>query len=142
MKIIDRKTNKELKLPSISELVAGGMSIKKASDKHYKAVLRAVYCPTLYSIYSIKMADYLKKYKNEKLIPYKLTEKDKKKLKNNSDYIEDIPRYYVPGYDKAVSNWKLDGILAQEFYSRFMKNDPALVECANTWNKDYYLVLD
>ena len=142
MKIVDRKTNKELKLPSISELVADGMSIKKASLKHYKAVLRAVYCPTLYAIYSTKMADYLEKYKDEKLVPYELTEMDKKKLKNNPDYIEDIPRYYIPGYDKAVSNWKLDGILAQEFYSRFMKNDPTLVQCANTWNEDYYLVLD
>lgn len=142
MKIIDRKTNKELKLPSISELVAGGMSIKKASDKHYKAVLRAVYCPTLYSLYSIKMNEIIEKYKDVKIVPYEMTESDKRKLAKNPDYIEDIPRYYIPGFDEAASNWRLDGELAREFYSRFMKNDQTLVECANTWNEDYYLVLD
>ena len=88
------------------------------------------------------MSELLEKYKDEKLVPYKMTESDKKKLKNNPDYIEDIPRYYVPGYDKAVSNWKLDGILAQEFYSRFMNNDPTLVHVTNLWNETYKLVLD
>ena len=142
MKIINHVDNTELKLPSISALVASGVSIKNAQQRHYRAVLRAVYSPILYPIYSTKMSEFLEKYKDEKLVPYKMTESDKKKLKNNPDYIEDIPRYYVPGYDKAVSNWKLDGILAQEFYSRFMNNDPTLVHVANLWNETYKLVLD
>ena len=142
MKIVNRVDNTELKLPSISALVASGVSIKNAQQRHYRAVLRAVYSPILYPIYSTKMSEFLEKYKDEKLVPYKMTESDKKKLKNNPDYIEDIPRYYVPGYDKAVSNWKLDGILAQEFYSRFMNNDPTLVHVTNLWNETYKLVLD
>lgn len=142
MKIINRVDNTELKLPSISALVASGMSIKDAQQKHYKAVLRAVYSPILYPIYSTKMSELIEEYKDTKLVPYKMTDTDKKRLKNDPGYIEDIPKWYVPGYDKAVSNWKLDGILAQEFYARFMNNDPTLVHVANLWNETYKLVLD
>ena len=39
MKIINRVDNTELKLPSISALVASGVSIKNAQQRQYRAVL-------------------------------------------------------------------------------------------------------
>lgn len=142
MKIVNRIDGTELELPSVSVLVASGVSIKDAELRHYKAVLRAVYSPIYYPIYSKKMKEVLEKYKNKKLVPYKMTESDRRKLEENPDYIEDIPRYYVPGYDKAVSNWRFDSVLAKEFYSRFMNNERELAYAANSWNKIYKLVLD
>lgn len=142
MKIMRRADDTELKLPSISELVASGVSIKDAQYKHYRAVLRAIYSPIAFQNCSYAVNDLVKQYKDKPLLPYKMTDADRKKLENNPDYINDIPRYYVPEYDKAVSNIKFDTIVAKEFYNRFMNNDRSLISICDIWNEEYYLIAD
>lgn len=139
MKIINRETGEEVKIPKVSEMVASGMSVKDAQLRHKKNVLRYIYDGNVFFNYSYAFDNLLKKYGNKKLIPYEMTESQKSRVKNNPNVMLDIPTYYVKGYDKAVSDIKFDTMLATEFYSRFIKGDTSLIPVVNNWNPNYML---
>ncbi len=139
MKIINRETGEEVKIPKVSEMVASGMSVKDAQLRHKRAVLHYIYDSNVFFNYSYALDNLLKKYGKRKLIPYEMTEHQKECIKNNPNAILDIPRYYIKGYDSVVSDTKFDTTLTTEFYFRFMSNDSSLIPVVNNWNPDYML---
>ena len=97
----------------------------------------------LFSPYSEQYVDYceyfksiIKKYRNEPLVEYKLTDADRRELERNPDYINDIPRYIVKGYDTAVGGG-FDGRARDEFYQRFQNADKEIVKFINNVNPFY-----
>lgn len=72
-----------------------------------------------------------------KLVKYKPSEYEKRKMKENPDYANDIPRYYVPGLDRALGSDQLDRKMRDEFYQRFLADDAAIVTMTNECNRIY-----
>lgn len=97
----------------------------------------------LFSPYSEQYVDYCnyfreiyKRYENAPLVRYRMTEFDKQELERNPDYINDIPRYVVKGFDAAVGGG-FDGRARDEFYQRFQNADKEIVQFINDVNPFY-----
>lgn len=73
----------------------------------------------------------LELYKDVPLTPHIMTKSEKKKLKENPDYINDIPRFDVPGFDKDVSNERFERKMILEFYNLLMAGDSRTVSFIN-----------
>lgn len=101
-----------------------------------------VYSPIspLWSLFSPMIGELMEKYKNVPITKHKMTEVEKRKLEKNPDYINDIPKYEVKGYDKAVSNSRMDQYLAKEFCSLFNNADETVIKFVNKFHPDYYVV--
>jgi hypothetical protein len=105
------------------------------------AILRIFYRPCYGAFLGISeiMNATLKKYRNAKLIPYKLTEFDKRRIAENPEVLEDLPRMYVPRLDKEISSDKYEAKLKKEFLARFKMEDPVLIKCLNQNSKYYHI---
>lgn len=101
-----------------------------------------VYSPIshLWSLFSPMIGELMEKYKNIPITKHKMTEVEKRKLEKNPDYINDIPKYEVKGYDRAVSNSRMDRYLSDEFYSLFYNADETVIKFVNKFHPDYYVV--
>lgn len=101
-----------------------------------------VYSPIspLWSLFSPMIGKLMEKYKNTPITKHKMTEVEKRKLEKNPDYINDIPKYEVKGYDRAVSNSRMDRYLSDEFYSLFCNADETVIKFVNKFHPDYYVV--
>ena len=84
----------------------------------------------------------VEKYKNAPLLPYVMTEKDKKKIAKNPDAINDIPRFVVSGYDKAVSDSRFDQLIWNEFIERYNANDKDLCDFINNYHPIFKATLE
>lgn len=73
----------------------------------------------------------LELYKDEPIIPHEITELERKKLKENPDYINDIPKFDVPGYDRIVSNERFERKMISEFYHLLISGVPDIVAFVN-----------
>lgn len=123
MKIIavyDRETNERLHL------------------NRRKDILYKVYSPVsyYYNLCSKKLQRLIEIYKDKPLVPYKLTDEDKRRLKRNPDYINDIPAWTIEGYDKEVSASKYNLDITNEFITRFLQADEELVDFINENNDE------
>lgn len=101
-----------------------------------------VYSPIshLWSLFSPMIGKLMDKYKNTPITKHKMTEVEKRKLEKNPDYINDIPKYEIKGYDRAVSNSRMDRYLSDEFYSLFCNADETVIKFVNKFHPDYYVV--
>lgn len=101
-----------------------------------------VYSPVspLWSIFSPMIGRVMKKYENMPITKHKITEVEKRRLEKNPDYINDIPKYEVKGYDRVVSNSRMDNRLSEEFYSLFYDMDEIVIKFINKFHPDYYVV--
>jgi len=71
-----------------------------------------------------------------------MTEKDKKKIAKNPDAINDIPRFVVSGYDKAVSDSRFDQLIWNEFIERYNANDKDLCDFINNYHPIFKATLE
>lgn len=90
--------------------------------------------------YSTTFEDILKRYYNSPLVEYVLTDADKRRIEKNPDAINDIPRYYVPGYDRKVGE-EFNGRLRCEFYARFKAGSKGIIQFINDTNTKYIACL-
>lgn len=97
----------------------------------------------LYTPYANEFPDYsetfrtiMEKYKNQPLVPYVMTEKDKEILAEDPTYIDLLPRYVVKGYDSAVGD-TYEKKARSEFWERFQKGDLEIVNFINDTNYEY-----
>lgn len=105
-------------------------------------ILRCLYHPCYGRWLSIshEYAQVLKRYEGRaKLVKYKLTEYDKAQIVKNPDYALDLPRWYVPGLDRALSSDLFEKKMRDEFISRFDAEDEELIKMTNTYNHQYKL---
>lgn len=107
--------------------------------KGRKDAIVLLYSPiaSFYSLVSPKVGQILEKYKNRPLVKHKITNLEKKKLAQNPDYINDIPKYEIKGYDKEVSKSRLDRELATEFYNLFQSGNEIIVKFINKFHPEY-----
>lgn len=119
-------------------VIINKMTNTRTSGMDRRKVLRLLYSPysEAYIDYSELFRQVLKKYENEPLVKYELTESDKVRLKENPDYINDIPRYVVRGFDKAVGS-EFERKLTNEFYERFQRAETEIVKFINDTNLEY-----
>jgi len=103
-------------------------------------VLSSVYLQ--FMLESDTLAKETAKYKNVPLLPYIMTDKDKEKIALNPDTIEDIPRFIVKGYDKAVSASYFDQKVWDEFITRYNQNDERLCTFINRYHPVFKATLD
>lgn len=90
-----------------------------------------------FSLVSRTYKDILEKYKDVPLTPYKMTESDLKKIASDPDYIMDIPKFHVKGFDEEVSSTKFDQKICDEFYERFSNQDKKLFVWINKNNPTF-----
>ncbi len=112
--------------------------IFKSKQSILKLVLQPVY--TQYMLVSKQLNRLIDEYKDEPLVPYVMTEVDKRKLEENPDYINDIPTLYIKGYDKAVSSKFFEQDLNAEFLDDFFYNEQKLKNIINTYHPNYICV--
>jgi hypothetical protein len=78
----------------------------------------------------------LEKYKNVPLQKYKLTSYDRKKIAENPSYADDLPEYYIPGFDSKMGT-SFEKIQQEEFLRRFKEADKKIVQFINSTNKNF-----
>ena len=93
-----------------------------------------------FSLVSRTYKDILEKYKDVPLTPYKMTESDLRKIASDPDYIMDIPKFHVKGFDEEVSSTRFDQRICDEFYERFERKDIKLYNWINENNPTYKIV--
>lgn len=120
IKIIDKTTGAEVEFTS------------------RRQVVNQLYTPHLeeYLDYSPIFLDLIERFKDAPLKKYKMTEADKKRVMENPDAINDIPRYYVPVFDMKVGN-EIDGKLREEFYSGFVYGKKHIIDFINKTSSKY-----
>lgn len=98
--------------------------------------LTDVYFPIsgFYIKYSNKLNKLIEDTKNEPLLPYVMTENDKRRLAENPLYINCIPRFTITGYDKRVSNSRFDTALRKEFLARCNRNEGDVINFINEYH--------
>lgn len=116
---------------------------KEVEFKSSRKLFSELYSPYMedYLDYSDVFVSILKRFQDAPLVKYRLTESDKKRIEKNPDAINDIPRYYVPGYDRSVGE-EFCAKMRREFYTKFMSGSKVIVRFINDTNRNYcaYLV--
>lgn len=115
MKVFNKKTNEEVKIPN------------------RRAFAQYVYTDIafMYGFVSPLLKEIADKYKDEEITEHIITAKEAKTLVENSDYIQDIPKFEVKGYDEEVSASRLDRQIGEEAYNAFLNNDTTLLGLIN-----------
>lgn len=101
-------------------------------------ILSALYAPytSEYEDYCLILKQALEKYKNQKLVKYVPNEYERRMMEEDPSFAENIPEYYVPGYDEVVGA-KYPEKARKEFLERFKNSDPEIVKFINKYNKFY-----
>lgn len=139
MKIFSRSTGKEIIVDIKYVMESTGCTEEQATKTVYKRAIRMLYHPSYSNWLNISnvMQSTMDEFKNAKLVKYKMTEQDKKRVAENPDAILDIPRYYIPKLDKKISSDAFESSLKKEFFDRFLANDPEIIKMVNSSNKMY-----
>lgn len=117
-----------MKVKAISKETGKEISLKKQRD-----VTSYILNPIMsqYIFVSPIMNRTLELYKDEPIIPHIMTESERRKLKENPDYVNDIPKFDVPGYDRVVSNERFERKMISEFYHLLISGDLEIVKFVN-----------
>lgn len=115
MKIIDKITGKQKNIQT------------------YRSIIRYILSPIRenYTYISDIMQQTIEKYKDEKLIKFIPDNHQIKRIFQNPDYLLDVPRYIIKGYDEEVTNIKFDTLVSKEFYKKFIQQDKDLIDFIN-----------
>lgn len=141
MKIIERISGIEIN--PFAEIVCDKNKTKEQIEKDYKnAVLKLFYNPyySQYLAFSPLMIALVEKYKDVPLTKYEPTDYEKKLIEENPAYAENIPEYYVPGFDRIVGGATMDGKLKNEFYDGWMNQKDFVFRFVNSCNRNYHIV--
>lgn len=143
LKVYNRSTGEEMAV-NIEEIMrVEKKTYNQAEATHYQRTY-VLLCNPCYGKWMDVSEEYNKvidKYRGKaKLVKYTPTVYDLEQLKVNPDHINDMPRWYVPGLDRALSSDELERRMKTEFVSRYDAEDPVIISMVNKYNRAYKIV--
>lgn len=143
LKVYNRSTGEEMAVNIEDIMRVEKKTYNQAEATHYQRTY-VLLCNPCYGKWMDVSEEYNKvidKYRGKaKLIKYTPTVYDLEQLKVNPDHINDMPRWYVPGLDRALSSDELERRMKTEFVSRYDAEDPAIISMVNKYNRSYKIV--
>lgn len=143
LKVYNRSTGEEMAVNIEDIMRVEKKTYNQAEATHYQRTY-VLLCNPCYGKWMDVSEEYNKvidKYRGKaKLVKYTPTVYDLEQLKVNPDHINDMPRWYVPGLDRALSSDELERRMKTEFVSRYDAEDPAIISMVNKYNRSYKIV--
>lgn len=143
LKVYNRSTGEEMAVNIEDIMRVEKKTYNQAEATHYQRTY-VLLCNPCYGKWMDISEEYNKvidKYRGKaKLVKYTPTVYDLEQLKVNPDHINDMPRWYVPGLDRALSSDELERRMKTEFVSRYDAEDPAIISMVNKYNRAYKIV--
>lgn len=143
LKVYSRSTGEEMAVNIEDIMRVEKKTYTQAEATHYRRTY-VLLCNPCYGKWMDVSEEYNKvidKYRGKaKLVKYTPTVYDLEQLKVNPDHINDMPRWYVPGLDRALSSDELERRMKTEFVSRYDAEDPAIISMVNKYNRSYKIV--
>ena len=143
LKVYSRSTGEEMAVNIEDIMRVEKKTYAQAEATHYQRTY-VLLCNPCYGKWMDVSEEYNKvidKYRGKaKLVKYTPTVYDLEQLKVNPDQINDMPRWYVPGLDRALSSDELERRMKTEFVSRYDAEDPAIISMVNKYNRSYKIV--
>ena len=143
LKVYNRSTGEEMAVNIEDIMRVEKKTYNQAEATHYQRTY-VLLCNPCYGKWMDVSEEYNKvidKYRGKaKLVKYTPTVYDLEQLKVNQDHINDMPRWYVPGLDRALSSDELERRMKTEFVSRYDAEDPAIISMVNKYNRSYKIV--
>lgn len=112
--------------------------------KTRKSVMVNMLSPIMdeFSIISHTFNDIVEKYKDAEVVKYEPTKYDIKRMAEDPEYILDMPRYYIPGFDKEVTGTIFEQKIRNEFYERWTSGDVEIYNFINKYHPDFKVVVE
>ena len=143
LKVYNRSTGEEMAVNIDDIMRVEKKTYNQAEATHYQRTY-VLLCSPCYGKWMDISEEYNKvidKYRGKaKLVKYTPTVYDLEQLKVNPDHINDMPRWYVPGLDRALSSDELERRMKTEFVSRYDAEDPVIISMVNKYNRSYKIV--
>lgn len=143
LKVYSRSTGEEMAVNIEDIMRVEKKTYAQAEATHYQRTY-VLLCNPCYGKWMDVSEEYNKvidKYRGKaKLVKYTPTVYDLEQLKVNPDHINDMPRWYVPGLDRALSSDELERRMKTEFVSRYDAEDPEIISMVNKYNRSYKIV--
>ena len=143
LKVYNRSTGEEMAVNIEDIMRVEKKTYNQAEATHYQRTY-VLLCNPCYGKWMDISEEYNKvidKYRGKaKLVKYTPTVYDLEQLKVNPDHINDMPRWYVPGLDRALSSDELERRMKTEFVSRYDAEDPVIISMVNNYNRTYKIV--
>lgn len=143
LKVYYRATNEEVAVSVDDIMRLENKTRTQAEATHYQRTY-VMLCNPCYGKWMDLSEEYMaviNKYRGKaKLVKYVPTVSDIKQLKTNPDHINDMPRWYVPGLDRALSSDELERKMKAEFVRRFDAEDSIIINMVNRHNPTYRVV--
>lgn len=143
LKVYNRSTGEEMAVNIEDIMRVEKKTYNQAEATHYQRTY-VLLCNPCYGKWMDISEEYnkvIEKYRGKaKLVKYTPTVYDLEQLKVNPDHINDMPRWYVPGLDRALSSDELERRMKTEFVSRYDAEDPAIISMVNKYNRAYKIV--
>ena len=143
LKVYNRSTGEEMAVNIEDIMRVEKKTYNQAEATHYQRTY-VLLCSPCYGKWMDISEEYnkvIEKYRGKaKLVKYTPTVYDLEQLKVNPDHINDMPRWYVPGLDRALSSDELERRMKTEFVSRYDAEDPAIISMVNKYNRSYKIV--
>ena len=143
LKVYNRSTGEEMAVNIEDIMRVEKKTYNQAEATHYQRTY-VLLCNPCYGKWMDVSEEYSKvidKYRGKaKLVKYTPTVYDLEQLKVNPDHINDMPRWYVPGLDRALSSDELERRMKTEFVSRYDAEDPVIISMVNKYNRAYKIV--
>ena len=143
LKVYNRSTGEEIAVNIEDIMRVEKKTYNQAEATHYQRTY-VLLCNPCYGKWMDVSEEYnkvIEKYRGKaKLVKYTPTVYDLEQLKVNPDHINDMPRLYVPGLDRALSSDELERRMKTEFVSRYDAEDPVIISMVNKYNRSYKIV--
>lgn len=143
LKVYNRSTGEEMAVNIDDIMRVEKKTYNQAEATHYQRTY-VLLCSPCYGKWMDVSEEYnkvIEKYRGKaKLVKYTPTVYDLEQLKVNPDHINDMPRWYVPGLDRALSSDELERRMKTEFVSRYDAEDPVIISMVNNYNRTYKIV--
>ena len=143
LKVYSRSTGEEMAVNIEDIMRVEKKTYNQAEATHYQRTY-VLLCSPCYGKWMDISEEYnkvIEKYRGKaKLVKYTPTVYDLEQLKVNPDHINDMPRWYVPGLDRALSSDELERRMKTEFVSRYDAEDPVIISMVNKYNRAYKIV--
>ena len=143
LKVYNRSTGEEMAVNIEDIMRVEKKTYNQAEATHYQRTY-VLLCSPCYGKWMDISEEYnkvIEKYRGKaKLVKYTPTVYDIEQLKVNPDHINDMPRWYVPGLDRALSSDELERRMKTEFVSRYDAEDPVIISMVNKYNRAYKIV--
>lgn len=143
LKVYNRSTGEEMAVNIEDIMRVEKKTYNQAEATHYQRTY-VLLCNPCYGKWMDVSEEYnkvIEKYRGKaKLVKYTPTVYDLEQLKVNPDHINDMPRWYVPGLDRALSSDELERRMKTEFVSRYDAEDPVIISMVNKYNRAYKIV--